>query len=170
MRPRWAIATCERTPYISRVFGAELKPVLPFFVTAVFPPDIWGGGGGAGGRKSVSLPQKFAFSWTIPMPEFWRTCSVTMPEFWRTCGVTSCRQWLEEGHCKPRLGVWWRNPCWTVQIDVTSFHLFGIRIVLHTNQCMSSLRRLSPPEMHFVFCMSFTFEVSLVWGCRFFFG
>ena len=86
-------------------------------------------------------------------------------QFWGAWCVTSCRQWFPS--CKPKLGVWWRNPGWTVQVDVTTFHLFGVRIVLLTNQCMSSLRRLSTPEMYFVFCTSFLFEVFLVWGCQF---
>ena len=30
-RPRQATATCERAPYVSWVFGAELKSALPFF-------------------------------------------------------------------------------------------------------------------------------------------
>ena len=37
-RPRRATAACERAPYVSRVFGEEPEPVLPFFLSPVSFP------------------------------------------------------------------------------------------------------------------------------------
>ena len=49
--PRRAIAACERAPYVSRVFSAELKPALPFlsfFLFCFCTP--------------ISFPRRFYFS------------------------------------------------------------------------------------------------------------
>ena len=56
MRPRQAIASCERVLYVSQVFGAELKPVFPFLLffflyhRFLFPTD------------SFFSPQKVSFT------------------------------------------------------------------------------------------------------------
>ena len=64
---RWAIAGCEHALYVSQVFGAELKPVLPSFF--LYPWFLFPAHNFFLSAESVSLPQKFAFSQTIPMPD-----------------------------------------------------------------------------------------------------
>ena len=61
------LAMCEHALYVSRVFGAELKPCFPFFFLYpqfLFPTDNF-----ILSAESVSLPWKYVFSQTIPMPE-----------------------------------------------------------------------------------------------------
>ena len=58
-----ALAACERAPYVSRVFGAELKPVLPFFFV---PPLSFPRGQFFSFFFSFFSLRKFAFSGQFP--------------------------------------------------------------------------------------------------------
>ena len=86
---------------ISLAFGVELKLVLPYF----FSPC----------RKSVLLLQKFAFSQTIPMPD-WMVLSTASKQCIPTLG--KCKQETYDRRCRSVCTSWraptgWRSRCQT---------------------------------------------------------